>query len=67
MTGEGEMMSSEPAAQPATSVTLSGDTMRIFLNMSETLSRQEENIAKLTDMVDRLTGGVEAPKKIANG
>ena len=40
-----------------------GDAMKIFLNMSSTISRQEENISKLADMVNRLTGGQDVPKK----
>lgn len=62
LTGEGEMLNSEA---PKESITLSGDAMKIFLNMSNTILRQEENISKLTDMVNRLTGGI--PKKDAAG
>lgn len=70
LTGEGKMLkdgASDSAPQQPASLTLTGDAVQMFLDMSKTISRQEENIAKLTGMVDRLTGGVEAPKKIANG
>lgn len=60
-TGAGEMLLSTPSQ--VDSLVLSGEAMKIFLNMSTTISRQEENISKLTDMVNRLTGGEEAPKK----
>ena len=62
LTGEGEMLNS---STPKESITLAGDAMQIFLNMSNTILRQEENISKLADMVNRLTGG--APKKEVAG
>lgn len=58
MTGDGEMLHQ---SRPKDSITLTGDAMKVFLNMSETIARQEENISRLTDMVNRLTGG--APQK----
>lgn len=62
LTGSGEMLN---APAPKESLTLAGDAMKIFLNMSNTILRQEENISKLADMVNRLTGG--APQKEAAG
>ena len=62
LTGKGEMLS-----KPAQNITpmFTEDAMQVFLNMSTTLLRQEENISKLADMVNRLTGG--APQKEAVG
>ena len=65
LTGEGEMLTNSP--KTSASVMLSGDAMTIFLNMSDTISRQEANITKLTDMVNRLTGGMEVQKKDVAG
>jgi len=63
--GEGKMLKDIPSesASPVEQMTFSGEAMKIFINMSETISRQEENISKLTDMVNRLTGGQDAPQK----
>lgn len=63
LTGEGEMLRDAiNENHPQDKITLSGDAMKIFLNMSKTISQQEENISKLTDLVDRLTKE-EPPKK----
>ncbi len=66
LTGEGEMLSQagEQRGKNDEGIVLTGEAMKIFLNMSSTISRQEENISKLTDMVNRLTGGGKsAPQK----
>lgn len=65
LTGEGEMLSVKTST-PDDSITLSGDTMRVFLSMSSTIARQEENISKLTAIIDRITGGA-VPQKDAAG
>ena len=69
VTGEGEMLTERPCAD---TFTLTGDALKLFLNLSNTIvrqeeniSRQEENISKLADMVNRLTGGI--PKKDTAG
>ena len=66
LAGEGEMLlqpEGERDVHIKESLTLSGDALKLFINMSETLSRQEENISKLADMVDRLTGGQASTPK----
>lgn len=67
-TGEGEMLNNTPITREDISrdgYIISPDAMKLFLNMSSTISRQEENISKLTDMVIRLTG--DGIKKDAAG
>jgi len=67
-TGEGEMLKNAPITREDAArdgYIISPDAMKIFLNMSNTISRQEENISKLTDMVVRLTG--DGIKKDAAG
>ena len=61
LTGEGEMLIKKKDEAPPLQ-TGSVDVMRIFLNMSDTIIRQEENISKLTELVNRLAGGDEAKK-----
>ena len=60
LTGEGEMLSG-PGGQSRKpelgDVVLSGDMVKLFINMTETIKHQENNISVLTAMVDRLTGG----------
>lgn len=60
LAGEGEMLS-DPGDQSRKpelgDVVLSGDMVKLFINMTETIKRQEDNISVLTAMVDRLTGG----------
>lgn len=65
LTGEGDMLSTKTGTSDD-SITLSGDTMRVFLSMSSTIARQEENISKLTAIIDRITGGA-VPQKDAAG
>ena len=62
LTGQGEMLN-----KPAQNIVpmFTEDAMQVFLNMSNTILRQEENISKLADMVNRLTGG--APQKEVAG
>ena len=62
VTGEGEMMTERPRTD---TFTLTGDALKLFLNLSNTIVRQEENISKLADMVNRLTG--TTPKKDVAG
>lgn len=62
LTGQGEMLSN---SEHKTIPVFSDSAMQVFLNMSNTILRQEENISKLADMVNRLTGGI--PKKDAAG
>ena len=62
VTGEGEMMTDRPRTD---TFTFTGDALKLFLNLSNTIVRQEENISKLADMVNRLTGS--APKKEVAG
>ena len=54
LTGEGQMINQ---SRQSASNTLPDDAMQVFLNMSNTIVRQEENISKLADLVNRLTGG----------
>ena len=61
VTGEGEMMTERPRTD---TFTLTGDALKLFLNLSNTIVRQEENISKLADMVNRLTDG-SAKKEVA--
>lgn len=61
VTGEGEMMTERPRTD---TFTLTGDALKLFLNLSNTIVRQEENILKLADMVNRLTG-TEQKKDVA--
>ena len=53
LTGEGEMLTDTP--RRTDSFTLTGDALKLFLNLSNTISRQEENISKLADLVNKLT------------
>ena len=62
VTGEGEMMTDRPRTD---TFTFTGDALKLFLNLSNTIVRQEENISKLADMVNRLPGS--APKKEVAG
>lgn len=58
LTGDGEMLKETQDTKgqfPPEGFVISGEAMKLYLNMSETINRQEQNISKLTDMVDRLT------------
>lgn len=59
--GEGPMTADEKSAMND-GVFPTGDFLKIFLNMSNTISRQEENITKLTGMVEKLVNGPDTPK-----
>ena len=64
MTGEGEMLkTTEPTAPESSGVFIPQELVRMFNNMTEMAKIQEGNIAKLTEMVDRLTGGEGSVKK----
>lgn len=64
MTGDGEMLkAAEPTAQESNGVYVPQEFVRMFNNMTEMAKIQEGNIAKLTAMVDRLTGGEGSVKK----
>ena len=64
MTGDGEMLkAAEPNAQESNGVYVPQEFVRMFNNMTEMAKIQEGNIAKLTAMVDRLTGGESPAKK----
>lgn len=68
VTGEGYMLQQSQKAKEEfvkDGYILPGDVMRLFLNMSDTIKRQEDNISKMTDMVIRLTGGGIPKKEIA--
>lgn len=67
MTGEGEMLRPQPALESDEPLIFSGDAKILVMQMSATLHQQEANIAKLAEMVDRLTGGAEKPKKESAG
>ena len=64
LTGEGEMLKPEPAQEdPAAGVFVPQELVQMFTNMTEAARIQEENVARLTRMVDRLTGGEAAQAK----
>ena len=66
LSGSGEMTCQDPSTSPEDiPLVLTGDAKALVLNLSETLKQQESNIAKLTEMVDRLTGSVEVKRGIA--
>ena len=65
-TGEGEML--KPAKETYPEATpdghfVTGENMKISLNQIETIRSQQETIRLLTEMVNRLTGGSNAPQK----
>lgn len=65
LSGEGEMLCRDsPKDVP---LVFSGDAKLLVMQMSATLHQQEANIAKLTEMVDRLTGGKNEFKKDSAG
>ena len=64
LTGEGEMLKPEPVQEnPAAGVFVPQELVQMFTNMTEAARIQEENVARLTRMVDRLTGGEAAQAK----
>lgn len=67
LTGEGEMLKEPPGEENVAGVTIPQELVRMFTNMTESARIQEENIAKLAEMVDRLTGRAEKPKKESAG
>ena len=66
-TGEGEMLKPQPAIENDEPLVFTGDAKLLVMQMSATLHQQEENIAKLAAMVDRLTGGIDESKKDSAG
>lgn len=64
LTGDGDMLATDKPGATVDTVTLTGDAMKIFLNMSSTIDRQEKNISKLTEIVSSLLeGSADIPKK----
>lgn len=64
LTGDGDMLATDKPKAIVDAVTLTGDAMKIFLNMSSTIDRQEKNISKLTEIVSSLLeGSADIPKK----
>lgn len=70
--GTGDMLIHTPkktsAYSPDDSIVLTGDTKLLVMQMSATLNQQEENIARLTELVTYLATGApgaleEPPKK----
>lgn len=62
LSGEGDMlrMMPDPALMKAEEpLVLTGDAKLLVMRMSATINQQEANIAKLAEMVDRLTGGTD--------
>ena len=62
-TGEGEMLQATKFYKDEEPLILSGAAKQLVLNLSSALNQQEANIAKLTEMVDRLTAGDGSMKK----
>lgn len=63
LSGEGEMLKEPPGEENVAGVTIPQELVRMFTNMTESARIQEENIAKLAEMVNRLTGGEMSAKK----
>ena len=57
LTREGEMLDEETPKESEESQTIlkSSEAWKIFLQMSETIVRQEDNISKLTDIIKTMT------------
>ena len=64
LTGEGNMLRDQAPDDDAPLV-FAGEAKRMLMNMTDTITQQEANIAKLTEIVDRLTGGTSAKKGLA--
>lgn len=65
ISGEGEMILAKPprAERDEEPLVLTGAAKQLVMNLSSALNQQEANIAKLTEMVDRLTAGEGSMKK----
>ncbi len=62
LSGEGDMLRMMPdptLAKAEEPLVLTGDAKLLVMRMSATINQQEANIAKLAEMVDRLTGGTD--------
>lgn len=63
LTGEGEMLKDAGESPEGQGVYVPQELVQMFTNMTEAARIQEENVARLTMMVDRLTGGESAQTK----
>ena len=64
LTGEGSMLKESPKnTDNGPGVIIPEELAKMFSNMAASAKIQEENIARLTAIVDRLTGGAAEPKK----
>lgn len=63
LTGEGEMLKDTGESPESQGVYVPQELVQMFTNMTEAARIQEENVARLTKMVDRLTGGETAQAK----
>ena len=63
LTGEGEMLKDAGESPDGQGVYVPQELVQMFTNMTEAARIQEENVARLTKMVDRLTGGEAAQAK----
>ena len=63
LTGEGEMLKEGGESPEGQGVYVPQELVQMFTNMTEAARIQEENVARLTKMVDRLTGGEAAQTK----
>lgn len=67
LTGSGTMTRDDNGAADTAGVYVPQELVQMFTNMTEAARIQEENVARLTKMVDRLTGGKEDLKKDTAG
>ena len=67
LTGSGTMTRDDNGAADTAGVYVPQELVQMFTNMTEAARIQEENVARLTKMVDRLTGGKEELKKDTAG
>ena len=63
LTGEGEMLKDAGESPEGQGVYVPQELVQMFTNMTEAARIQEENVARLTKMVDRITGGESAQTK----
>ena len=63
LTGEGGMLKEGGESPEGQGVYVPQELVQMFTNMTEAARIQEENVARLTKMVDRLTGGEAAQTK----